>query len=211
MRIKGKVVKWFDDKGYGFVSTSDIDEKIFAHIRAFPKSAERPKISEEVTYDLIKDAKNRMQASNILYVNRPGKELTLLDEITKLKRLKSKAPYTVRLRYKTKKTNSFRYFWVIILIVLSVMIWGKYHHILNNFSLMPDHTVRIQKNLPELKQDLMKPTNNYETNQFQCRGKTHCSEMTSCEEAKFYLQNCSGTISDGDGDGIPCEDQWCGH
>jgi hypothetical protein len=47
--------------------------------------------------------------------------------------------------------------------------------------------------------------------QFRCEGKTRCSQMTSCEEAKFYLRNCPGTEMDGDGDGIPCESQWCGH
>jgi hypothetical protein len=33
--------------------------------------------------------------------------------------------------------------------------------------------------------------------------------MTSCEEAKFFLKNCPDTKMDGDGDGIPCESQWC--
>lgn len=43
-----------------------------------------------------------------------------------------------------------------------------------------------------------------------CESKTYCSEMRSCAEAKFYLQNCPGTKMDGDHDGIPCESQWCG-
>ena len=42
------------------------------------------------------------------------------------------------------------------------------------------------------------------------KGKIYCSEMTSCGEAKFYQRNCPGTKMDGDGDGIPCESQWCG-
>jgi len=33
--------------------------------------------------------------------------------------------------------------------------------------------------------------------------------MTSCAEAKFFLKNCPGVKMDGDGDGVPCEDQWC--
>jgi hypothetical protein len=44
---------------------------------------------------------------------------------------------------------------------------------------------------------------------FVCEGKTRCSEMHSCDEAKFYLKNCPNTKMDGDGDGIPCESQWC--
>jgi hypothetical protein len=33
--------------------------------------------------------------------------------------------------------------------------------------------------------------------------------MTSCAEAKNFLQNCPGMKMDGDNDGIPCEAQWC--
>jgi len=47
--------------------------------------------------------------------------------------------------------------------------------------------------------------------QYQCLGKTRCTEMTSCEEARFYLQNCPNVKIDGDRDGIPCEGQFCGH
>lgn len=47
------------------------------------------------------------------------------------------------------------------------------------------------------------------TPQFQCDGRTMCSQMTSCEEATFFLRNCPGTKMDGDHDGIPCEQQWC--
>jgi hypothetical protein len=45
---------------------------------------------------------------------------------------------------------------------------------------------------------------------YTCSGKIYCSEMTSCDEAKFYLRNCPGTKIDGNNDGIPCEKQWCG-
>ena len=44
---------------------------------------------------------------------------------------------------------------------------------------------------------------------YKCNGKTYCSEMTSCEEATFYQHHCPGTKMDGDGDGVPCESQWC--
>jgi hypothetical protein len=46
---------------------------------------------------------------------------------------------------------------------------------------------------------------------FRCEGKTRCTQMTSCDEALFYLENCPGSLTDGDHDGLPCEDQWCGH
>ena len=45
--------------------------------------------------------------------------------------------------------------------------------------------------------------------QFSCDGRTHCSEMRSCAEATYFLRNCPGTKMDGDGDGVPCEQQFC--
>lgn len=47
------------------------------------------------------------------------------------------------------------------------------------------------------------------SNKYRCDGRQYCSQMVSCEEAKWFLQNCSDTKMDGDGDGIPCEDK-CG-
>ena len=44
---------------------------------------------------------------------------------------------------------------------------------------------------------------------FKCDGRTHCSQMSSCAEATFFLKNCPGTRMDGNNDGIPCEKQWC--
>ncbi|HCU53243.1 MAG TPA: DNA-binding protein [Gammaproteobacteria bacterium] len=44
---------------------------------------------------------------------------------------------------------------------------------------------------------------------FRCDGRIYCSQMTSCDEAKYFLKNCPGTKMDGNRDGVPCERQWC--
>jgi endonuclease YncB( thermonuclease family) len=38
-----------------------------------------------------------------------------------------------------------------------------------------------------------------------CGNKKRCSEMSSCDEAKYYLTQCGVKSLDGDGDGTPCE------
>ncbi|HEX5710363.1 MAG TPA: excalibur calcium-binding domain-containing protein [Sulfuricurvum sp.] len=48
-----------------------------------------------------------------------------------------------------------------------------------------------------------------EASGFQCDGRKHCSQMISCAEATFFLNNCPNTKMDGNNDGIPCEKQWC--
>ncbi|MGR9012248.1 MAG: excalibur calcium-binding domain-containing protein [Gammaproteobacteria bacterium] len=36
---------------------------------------------------------------------------------------------------------------------------------------------------------------------YKCDGGTYCSQMTSCEEAEFFITHCPGTKMDGDNDG----------
>lgn len=38
-----------------------------------------------------------------------------------------------------------------------------------------------------------------------CGDKTRCAQMSSCDEARHYLQVCGLKYLDGDGDGTPCE------
>lgn len=50
---------------------------------------------------------------------------------------------------------------------------------------------------------------NSRVSSFKCDGRTYCSQMTSCDEATFFLKNCPDVKMDGNNDGIPCEKQWC--
>lgn len=43
-----------------------------------------------------------------------------------------------------------------------------------------------------------------QTNNFSCAGKKKCSDLKSCDEAKFQLKNCGQKHLDGDRDGTPC-------
>ncbi|MDO9011545.1 MAG: thermonuclease family protein [Gallionella sp.] len=38
-----------------------------------------------------------------------------------------------------------------------------------------------------------------------CGNKKYCSEMRSCDEARYYLTQCGVGSLDGNGDGLPCE------
>jgi hypothetical protein len=57
--------------------------------------------------------------------------------------------------------------------------------------------------------ELAKPLTEGKPGRFSCDGRKYCSEMTSCEEAKYFLAHCPGVEMDGDRNGIPCERQLC--
>lgn len=40
---------------------------------------------------------------------------------------------------------------------------------------------------------------------FSCEGKRTCKQMSSCDEAMFYLNECGLAKLDRDHDGVPCE------
>ena len=71
----------------------------------------------------------------------------------------------------------------------------------------------IRTNRPIEEERIEQPANRIKapiaSNSYSCDGRIHCSQMSSCEEATWFLRNCPGTKMDGDRDGIPCEQQWC--
>jgi len=49
-RIKGKIIKWDDDKGFGFILPTDSQKNIFVHIKSFTDRNVRPVENQNVTY-----------------------------------------------------------------------------------------------------------------------------------------------------------------
>lgn len=43
---------------------------------------------------------------------------------------------------------------------------------------------------------------------FACDGRNLCSQMTSCEEARFFLRSCPG-MAEASGEGPSCINAWC--
>ena len=49
-RKKGKIIKWDDDKGFGFILPEDSQKNIFVHIKSFTDRNVRPVEKQIVTY-----------------------------------------------------------------------------------------------------------------------------------------------------------------
>ena len=50
IRKKGKIIKWNDDKGFGFILPTDSQKNIFVHIKSFSDKSVRPTEGQDVTY-----------------------------------------------------------------------------------------------------------------------------------------------------------------
>lgn len=97
---------------------------------------------------------------------------------------------------------------LIVLILLCVAGWQLYKH----------QTVPVITNadLAVLSQSIKSTSHSDETFRsityesiYECDGRQHCSQMGSCEEATFFIENCPNTKMDGNHDGVPCERQHC--
>jgi hypothetical protein len=84
---------------------------------------------------------------------------------------------------------------LITLVLLAALAWYGYSRYANRVAQI-EETVQPAAQLPA-------------PSSFSCDGRKHCSQMTSCKEAKLFLKNCPGMEMDGNNDGVPCEQQWC--
>jgi len=66
MRLSGKIVKWNDEKGFGFIKQNSGAE-IFVHIKAFEKRYRSPGVNDIVTFELGTDAKGRARAKSVKF------------------------------------------------------------------------------------------------------------------------------------------------
>ena len=68
MRYQGKIIKWYDDKGFGFIRAAADSKDVFLHISQIHRLNKRPEINELVTYEITKDEKGRFRAVNVAYL-----------------------------------------------------------------------------------------------------------------------------------------------
>jgi len=67
MRRQGKIAKWNDERGFGFISSAEGDNSVFVHISSFPRNERRPSVNETVSYILTLDANGRPRANDVRF------------------------------------------------------------------------------------------------------------------------------------------------
>jgi cold shock CspA family protein len=177
MRIEGTLAKWNDDRGFGFITPTQGGPEVFAHISAFPRDGQRPRIGERLTFEIGIGKDGKKQARNILCPTRPTEKPYRLSE---------------PVRRRDKPGLFGRLIPLGFVIALGAYGYNEYTH-----RVTPQTAYEAPSN------------DTGASSPFHCDGRTHCSQMTSCAEAEFFLRNCPNVEMDGNGDGEPCEKQWC--
>lgn len=181
MRLEGTLLKWNQDRGFGFIKPSGGGPDIFVHVSAFQRST-APRIGEPVSYEVEKESNGKIRAVKVL---RPGEKLGRSSSETGVVAVISSAIGSVA-----------------ALVLVGAAIYFGYQHRDALLSLLPfakAESSELSVSGPQSER----------SQQFACDGRTHCSQMTSCEEARYFLKHCPGAQMDGNHDGEPCEQQWC--
>lgn len=189
MRFQGKIERWNDIKGFGFVTPNGGGEKAFVHISNFEEKSSRPKNGDLITYEQTKDEKSRVRAEKIQFV--------AIRSVKHPKKISSALTITM--------TVSLLAFFGIAGIFKYKSVSSPQEIEISPTLTKSDSPLQVIEHSPTLSN----PVHTTLTSKFKCDGRTTCSTMSSCEEASFFTKNCPNTKMDGDGDGIPCEDQWC--
>lgn len=191
-RIVGTLKAWNTDKGYGFISPINGGQEIFIHISDYPKRGGAPKVGEWLSFEITLNKDGKKKAVNVQRpeANKPGQA-----------RRKERA--------QAAPQNSVFGRVIGLLMVLVVSSVG-YKYLAPSFQHNTSTDSKLVGEPATTKSSPALPMPS-PASRWQCDGRTHCSQMTSCEEAKFFVSNCPNTEMDGDRDGIPCESQWCTH
>jgi cold shock CspA family protein len=185
MRHTGKLRSWNDERGFGFIGPTHGGAEVFVHISALPSDRTRPTVGEVLSYELGRGMDGKPQALKVLR--------EAIGPAAERPRTVGASP--------PKRRSILRN---ILGLTLVVAVGGYGYHRFRT-QLADDTAAQPQKSVQ--REETSGSTR--ETRTFNCDGRIHCSQMTSCAEAKFFLKNCPGTLMDGDSDGAPCEHQWC--
>ena len=62
---KGQLIKWNDDRGFGFIKPSEGSKEVFLHISAVKTTGRRPKVGDTIFYELTTGTDGKISASGV--------------------------------------------------------------------------------------------------------------------------------------------------
>lgn len=192
MRLQGKITSWNDHLGIGFVTQNGSDQQIPLRYEDFIDRSRTPAVGEVVTYEHGKDPQGRTTATRVGFpvTGNPAAQ----GKSTKTTK-PAKPP-----RRRTRGLGTV----AVGLAVIAGVIWWQQHNAATEAPLR-DGAATTDTPLAIAPDAVFG-----EAAPYNCDGRRRCDQMTTCEEADFFLRNCAAPGMDEDGDGIACESNGCG-
>lgn len=200
---KGQLKNWIDDKGFGFIQSSELKQDTFIHISSLKAMSRKPKVGDFIYFEVEKQRNGKSRAINCRIEGVAAKAAPKYIQ-------RHKPEHQLKLhRNPSAPKNKF---------VLLFMIIGIGAFSYQRLGLSPTRTpiqqtpsITVPNTIPSeplLNRAFSDANANADTDtssQFSCDGRQHCSQMTSHAEAVYFINHCPNTKMDGDNDGRPCE------
>lgn len=207
MRTHGTLIKWNDERGFGFIAPAQGGDELFVHISEFGRGAVRPRLNELVSFETHTKSDGTRQAVRIMRAGEGRRAASA-------RRRDPGTPARSRLG-------------IAALAIAAIVAVGGYVYSRSSppqseasefarpaasaaMSTRASVAASASDSAPSSVPKAAALRSSTESSaSFACDGRSHCSQMTSCAEARYFLRHCPNTEMDGDGDGEPCEQQWC--
>lgn len=218
MRYQGRIASWNPQRGFGFIKQDQGGADLFVHVSTLQFDGRPPEVGEKVSYQIGRGKDDKPCAVQVFFPDRP---LSLADgfmpsiepsmpargdRTEATPRASQPAAPRPRAYHPPRRKGNWRGKLIPLLVLAGL------------FSLYSRFSAESVSPPPASSFSQGEASTSYVSQQApsfvrQCDGRQYCSQMTSCEEATWFLQNCPNTKMDGHGrgNGIPCESQWCGH
>ena len=229
MFLVGKIKTYNEERGFGFIEIAGESKDLFFHIKDFPNKNVPPKVGESLKFLKVQDA-GKFKADHIVrldisYQKTPSKIVSQHNDL----QIERAVPY--RQPKKSVLSKLITGMGLVIIVILAVLVYGKYQNYKIQKQQQLEHLIQKKKRLvseqraalgdlseqglsEQGRKNLEVSTNTpirsnasstSVSSPYQCDGREHCSQMNSRAEAEWFIRNCPNTKMDGDGDGIPCE------
>lgn len=198
MRTHGTLVKWNDERGFGFIAPAQGSDELFVHVSALRRGGARPQVNELVSFEIRIKPDGKKEAINVMRAGEgsrpPGHRRSARDAAAPRSRLLGSA---------------------LSIAAVVAIGWVGYDRYFAGRGVMPapvaesvgaDGVSDSRRASPASSAEFS-PADSRSGPTFVCDGRIHCSQMNSCEEARFFVRHCPNTKMDGDGDGQPCESE----
>jgi len=202
MFVEGKVKSYITERGFGFIAIEGESKDLFFHIKDFPNKSLEPKLGEKLKFRIVEE-NGKLKADQIVRLDVKIESVMY----TPQSRAQANRSHRDRSHAKQKKQSGGLNF---INLIVGFVIVGIFSAIFIPLisGIYQRETLRRQSAQATNIVQIADNTKISNTQIFTCDVRKHCSEMHSYEEAVFFINNCPGTLMDGNNDGEPCERQF---
>ncbi len=175
--ISGKLIRWNDERGFGFIEHENYKCGIFVHISAFKQYERRPLVGDVILFQLLESDKKAKAFDAYI------KGVKVIQQVNQNKLYKQTSnkmdkKYRSSINYRNFRIRNPIVRNILIFILLFYCIVACFNLYKNNSKITP---ISQRENEPS-----------QINSQFHCDGRIYCSQMTSREEADYFADNCPG-------------------